>query len=141
MPNISKKWIREISKNNPEFEIGQPVMVKNHVHLIFKPKYLLDYRVLKILHNITLLLVTPNDKERKTNINVNPCSTLELIKMLGIHSWASSKSTLKIPHITSDLGLILSRQCVHPCCKYILSDCLRHTSSNNTPHCTDNYQS
>ena len=56
-------------------------MVKNYVYYTFKPKYLLHYRVLNILNDITFLLVTPNGKERKTNINdVKPCSILELIE-------------------------------------------------------------
>ena len=31
----------------------------------FKPKYLLDYKALKIINDITLLLITPNGQERK----------------------------------------------------------------------------
>ena len=46
---------QQISGNNSKFEIGQPVMVKNHVHYTFDPKYLLGYRVLKILNDSTLL--------------------------------------------------------------------------------------
>ena len=53
------------SNNNPKFEIGQIVMVKNHAFHTFKSKYLLDYRVKKIINDITLLLDTPNGKERK----------------------------------------------------------------------------
>ena len=56
-------------------------MVKNHACHTFEPEYLVDYRVLKILNVSTLLLVTPNRKERKTNINdVKLCSSLELIE-------------------------------------------------------------
>ena len=54
--------------NNPKFEVGQPV-VRNHVCCTFEPKYLLDYRVLQMLNDSTLLLVTPDGKERKANIN------------------------------------------------------------------------
>ena len=39
----------QINKNNQKFEIGQHVMVKNHVHHTFEAKYLLDYRVQKCL--------------------------------------------------------------------------------------------
>ena len=35
--------------NSTKFEIGQPVIVKNHAHHNFKPKYLLDYKVKKYL--------------------------------------------------------------------------------------------
>ena len=58
---------QQISKNNPKFEIGQPVMFKNHACCTFKQKYLLDYRVITILNNSTLVLVIPNGKERKNN--------------------------------------------------------------------------
>ena len=50
------------------FGNGQPVMIKNHAYHTFEPKYLLDYNVLKILNDSTLLFITPNGKERK-NIN------------------------------------------------------------------------
>ena len=54
-------------------------MVKNHAYGTFKPKCQLDYRVLKILNDSTLLLVTPNHKERKTNVkDVKLHSTWEL---------------------------------------------------------------
>ena len=36
-------------------DICQPVMVKNHGYFTFKPKYLLNYKVLKILNGSTLL--------------------------------------------------------------------------------------
>ena len=49
--------------------IGQTVKVKNHAHHVFKPMYLMDYRVLKILSGTVLFLVTPNGREFKTNIN------------------------------------------------------------------------
>ena len=56
-------------------------MVKTHAHHTFKPKYLMDYKVLKIPNDITLLIITPNGEERKTNINdVKPCSTPELVE-------------------------------------------------------------
>ena len=56
---------QQISKNIPKFEIGGLVMVKNHAHCTFEPKYLMDYRVLKILSDSTLLLVALNGKEKK----------------------------------------------------------------------------
>ena len=36
--------------------------LENHTHHAFKPKYLVDYRVLNILNESTLLLVTLNHK-------------------------------------------------------------------------------
>ena len=56
-------------------------MVQNCAHFTFEPKYLLDYKVLKILNDSTIFLITPNGKERKTNSNnVKPYSTPELVK-------------------------------------------------------------
>ena len=73
MITISENSIKEMSLRL--FEIGQPVMVWNHAHHKFEPKYLLDYRVLQILNDSTLLLVNPDGKDRKTNINdVKLCS-------------------------------------------------------------------
>ena len=87
---------QQISKNNPTFEIGQPVMVKNHARCIFKPKYLPDYRVLQTLNDSTLLLVSLKGKERKkTNIyDVKPYSTLDLIE----NAWDSFLGSIKINH-------------------------------------------
>ena len=56
---------QQISKNNPKFKIGQSAMINNLAHSTLQPKYLLDYRVLKLLNDSTLLLVTLNGKERK----------------------------------------------------------------------------
>ena len=40
---------KENSHNSStKFEIGQPVKVKYHAHHTFEPKYLLDYKVLKV---------------------------------------------------------------------------------------------
>ena len=46
-----------------KFEIGQAVMVKNHTCYTLEPKYLLDYKVLKILNDSTLLVITPMAKK------------------------------------------------------------------------------
>ena len=74
---------QQINNDNTKFKISQPVMVKNHAHHTVEPKYLLDYKVLKILNDSTLLLMTPNGKERKININdVKLCSTTELVESL-----------------------------------------------------------
>ena len=56
-------------RNKTKFEIGQTVMIRNHTHHAFKAKYLMYYNLLKILNESTLLLVTPNGREHKTNIN------------------------------------------------------------------------
>ena len=64
-----RKPTRHVCNSSTKLKIGQPVMVKNHACHTFDPKYLLDYKVLKILNDSTLLLITPNGKEGKTNIN------------------------------------------------------------------------
>ena len=33
---------QQISKNNLKFELSRPVIVKNHAHCTFKPRYLID---------------------------------------------------------------------------------------------------
>ena len=55
---------QQINTNNTKFRNGQPVMVKNQAHHTFEPKYLLDYKVLKIINNRALLLITPSGKEK-----------------------------------------------------------------------------
>ena len=57
------------SNNYPKFEVGQPVMVRNHACCTFEPKYLLDYQVLQIPNASTILLLAPDGKEMKMNIN------------------------------------------------------------------------
>ena len=50
-------------------------MVRNCAHQTFEPKYSMDYRVLIILNESTLLLVTPIGKECLTDMNyVKPCN-------------------------------------------------------------------
>ena len=60
-------------------------MMKNHAYHTFEPKYLLDYRVLKVPNDNTLLLTVPNGQERKTSVNdVKPYSiTRACRKWLG----------------------------------------------------------
>ena len=56
-------------------------MVRNLAHHTSEPKYLMDYKVLKIINDNTLLLIAPKGKESKTNINdVKPCSTTDLVE-------------------------------------------------------------
>ena len=86
---------QEINKNNTKFEIGQPVMINNHGHHTFEPKYLLGYKVLKLINDSTLLLVMPNVKERKTNINdIGTCSTTALVE----NDWDSFLASVKTKH-------------------------------------------
>ena len=67
-------------------------MVENHACHVFEPKSLLDYKVLKIINDSTLLLITTNGKERKTNItHVTPCSTTWLVE----NAWDSFPGLIK----------------------------------------------
>ena len=84
------------------FKIGQAVMVKNHAHHTFDPKYLMVYRVPKTLHKSTLLLVTPNGREQKMNIdNVKPCTTLELFE----NTWNLFLESMKTKCLNHDYKL------------------------------------
>ena len=88
----NKNPIDQIHNNSTKFKIGQPVMVKIMLTILSNPKYLLDYKALEILNDNTLLLITPNGKEKKTKIeNVKPCSTTELVK----NAWDSFLSSIK----------------------------------------------
>ena len=42
------------------FKIGQLVAVKNHLRNTFEPKFVSDYRILKIVNEHTLLIKSPN---------------------------------------------------------------------------------
>ena len=55
-------------------------MVKHHARDTFEAKYLSDYSILCQVNEHTLLLLTPDGKEWKTNIgDVKPCTMAELI--------------------------------------------------------------
>ena len=85
---------QQINKKNPTFEIGQPVMVKNYAYHTFETKYILDYRVLKILHDSTLLVVTSNVKERNVDVNdvkLYSTTTICLGFIPGLHKNQVSK--------------------------------------------------
>ena len=86
---------QQINKNNTKLEIGQLVKIKNCKHYTLEQTFLVDYKVLKILNDTTLLLITPNGKERKTNINdVKPCSITQLVE----NSWDSFLGLIKTKH-------------------------------------------
>ena len=79
-------------------------MNENHACHICEPKWLIDYRVPKIINKSTLLLVTPNGKEHKTNINhVKPATTLKLIEEV----WDSFLNSIKMNCQNHDYNLRL----------------------------------
>ena len=51
------------------FKIVQLVLIKNHTAYTFQPKYLVDYRVTKIVNDSTLTVSSPDGKEKKCNIH------------------------------------------------------------------------
>ena len=52
------------------FKIGQLVAVKNHLRNTSEPKFVSDYRILKIVNEHTLLIKSPDGKTpHQTNIN------------------------------------------------------------------------
>ena len=68
-------------------------MVKNDACHTFEPKYLLDYKVLKIPNDSTILF---NGKERKKYINNGkPCSTTALAK----NAWNLFLISIKTPEL------------------------------------------
>ena len=58
-----------------DLKIGQLILIKNHTVATFQLKYLADHRVVKILNNSTVIMSSPDRKEKKCNINhVKPIS-------------------------------------------------------------------
>ena len=114
-------------------------MGKHHACCTFKPKYLMHYRIWKILNESTLLIVTPYGRELKTNINyVQPCTTLELIQSTWNWFLNSIETKFKIMIVTWDLMTNpntynmnnITTTSLPPCRKYL------HESSqvNSTTH-------
>ena len=48
---------------------GQLVLIKNHTTSTFQPKYLADHKVIKIVNDSTVIVSSPNGKEKKCNIH------------------------------------------------------------------------
>ena len=77
-------------------------MVKYQVCHMFKPKNLMDYKVMKIINESTLLLVTPNGIEYISNINdIKPTSLIELLE----NSRDSFLNSIKTNHLNHDYNL------------------------------------
>ena len=61
-----------------DLKIGQLVSIKNHTASTFQPKYLADHRVIKIVNDSTVIVSSPDGKEKKHNIHhVKPISLLQ----------------------------------------------------------------
>ena len=52
-----------------DLKIGQLVLIKNHTASTFQPKYLADHRVIKIVNDSTVIVSSPDGKEKKCNIH------------------------------------------------------------------------
>ena len=60
-------------------KIGQLVFVKDHQKGTFDPLYIYDHRVVGILNDSTVVLTTPDGKEKRCNVhNIKPMTHLEV---------------------------------------------------------------
>ena len=50
------------------FKVGQLIAVKNHLRNTFEPKFVSDYRILKIVNKCTLLIKSPTSKHVKLTL-------------------------------------------------------------------------
>ena len=58
-----------------DLKIGQLVLIKNHTASTFQLKYLADHRIIKIVNDGTVIVSSPDRKEKKCNIHhVEPIS-------------------------------------------------------------------
>ena len=56
-------------KKASNLKIGQLVLIKNHNTSTFQPKYLAEHRVIKIVNENTVIVSSPDGKEKKCNIH------------------------------------------------------------------------
>ena len=103
--NVSKEMgtgNNKLLRKPQDLKLACWFMVKNYACHTFEPKHLLDNGVLKILNDSTLLLVMPNRKEGKTNINdFKPFSTTDLVE----NAWDSFLGSIKTKHHNSNYNL------------------------------------
>ena len=52
-----------------DLKIGQLVLLKNHTMSTFQSKYLADHRVIKIVNDSTVIVFSPDGKEKKCDIH------------------------------------------------------------------------
>ena len=82
------KWLQELRQSEHETERkynhttdlkeGQLVRMKKHIVRVFQPKYLADYRVIKVITENTVIVVSPDGRERKCSIHhIKPISPTE----------------------------------------------------------------
>ena len=80
--------LQEMRQSEPETEKeynstkdlkeGQLVLIKNHSVRAFQPKYVADYRIIKVINKNTVILASPDGRERMCNIHhIKPISQAE----------------------------------------------------------------
>ena len=78
MPSYLKKNRSTAPADNRK-GIGQLVFVKDHRKGTFDPLYIFDHRVAGVLNDSTVVLTTPDGKEKKCNIHhIKPITDLEV---------------------------------------------------------------
>ena len=51
------------------FKIQELVLIKNHAASTFQPKYLADHRIIRIVNYSTVIVASPDVREKKCNIH------------------------------------------------------------------------
>ena len=73
-PETGKKY-----NSTRDLKEGQLVLMKNHNVRAFHPKYLAHYRIVKVMNKNTVIVTTPDGRERKCNIHhiklISPAET------------------------------------------------------------------
>ena len=99
-------------KSTKHCKEGQLVLIKNLNVRAFLPKYLADYRIIKVVNENTAKVVSPDGRERQCNIHhIKPISSAvaftstfveftECIKGDKTH-FLTQSSVKRQPHITS----------------------------------------
>ena len=70
-----------------DLRIGQLVLVKNHCRGPFNPTYIYDHWVAGILNKSTVLLTTPDGKEKKCNIHHIKLVSPWMYPLVTAHKW------------------------------------------------------
>ena len=77
----TEKWSQHKTKitEASNLKIGQLVFVKDHQKRTFYPSYIYDHRLVVILNDSTVVLTTPDGKERRCNVHhMKPMMPLEV---------------------------------------------------------------
>ena len=118
MPNCSENRVteptteRKVTKAS-DLNIGQLVFAKDHLKGSFDPTYTFDHRVAAIMNKSTVVLTTPDRKEKRHNIHhIKPMSAAE--STAGAFQWfeiASRKIQATYSKITSIICMQETTSC------------------------------